>query len=86
LFEQQASDWGRTRAESSNKQGWFIILGGKQPLEVKQLVIKNLSAKGLLKNCLAYSAYMMILTMFCFAATFIHFVRYDARQERKDYA
>lgn len=42
-------------------------------------VIKNLSAKRRLKNCLGYLAYMVILTMFCFAVTFIRFVRYDVR-------
>jgi len=79
LFEQQASDWGRTCAENSTRQGWFMIVAGKQPLEVTQLVIKNLSAKRRLKNCLGYLSYMAILSMFCFAVTFVRFVRYDVR-------
>ncbi len=79
FFEQQARDWGQTCAENSTKQDWFMILAGKQPLEVTQLVIKNLSAKRRFKNCLCYLAYIVILTMFCFAVIFIHFVRYNVR-------
>lgn len=80
-FVQQTQDWARAYAANiweeygSNAKTYFKVF----ELQVNQPDIKPFPIRSRLKHWFGYVAYMLILAIFCFAVTFVRFVRYDVR-------